>query len=572
MADRSPADGGALSAEQLLTGIGKLIYSLNESVLGIGGRLERLESTLTSMMERSGERLELLTEKVSEPVAAQTPSESADLSVLVEKLDILALLMERTNESLRELVEKASIPVETEPSPDGAALNLLAAKMDDAAALADQTNVHLSALVEVSRLQAAGPAVDLTPVVDAVTSAVDGLREAVTTGPAVLAVMSVSLDDIREKLADGQGALAPLAQSISDQIRAFPPALETASAGMEKLLSGLEELRSAVGAMGPEVVSGMTEATGGMQPILESVREKLSSLDGIMINLYEAMKSMSETRSGEMNAESLRTELDRMAAGLAESAGLLGRTLSEAVEKSDGSRSGLLDEKLAPVVDGLSAIDASLSSLHAAMKGALGGMHTGADERVEALSAAVGKSIEEQAAQLARMTELLTVHAAGVRESRAVDLNRRAIGFYNSGDYPAAGGLLREAIELSPGSPELHANLAHVEAASGNLEEAEACFRKALEADPKLEPAISGLGALMVLGGRSDDGIEFLSGFISGGGEQSPGVMLALARAYAASGRHRDAITLLETALRAAPGHPGIEQELSQYREESPSE
>jgi hypothetical protein len=572
MADRSPADGGALSAEQLLTGIGKLIYSLNESVLGIGGRLERLESTLTSMMERSGERLELLAEKVSEPVTMQTPSEPVDLSVLVERLDGLALLMEQTNDSLRELVEKASSPVEAAQSAGEEPLNLLASKMDEAAVLAEKTNVHLSALVESSRLQAASPSVDLTPVIDAVTSAVDGLREAVAAGPAVLAVMSVSLDDIREKLAEGPGALAPVVQSISDQMSAIPSALGTASVTMEKLMSGLEDLRSAVGALGPEVVSGMAEATSGMQPLLEVIREKLSSLDGILINLYEAMKSMAETRSGEMDAVSLRTELDRLAAGMAESVGLLGRMLSEAVEKSDGSRSGLLEEKLAPIVDGLSAIDASLSSLHSSMTGALGGMHTGADEKVETLSAAVEKSIEDQAAQLSRMTELLTIHAAGVRESRAVELNRRAIGFFNSGDYPAAGKLLREAIELSPESPELHANLAHVEAADGNLEEAEACFRKALAADPGLEPAVSGLGALMLLGGRSDDGIEFLSGFISGGGEQSPGVMLALARAYAAAGRHRDAITLLETALQAAPGHPGIEMELSQYREESPSE
>jgi hypothetical protein len=494
----------------------------------------------------------------------------------VDRLDGLALLMEKAGDRLGELVEKASNPVDTGRTGDDEIRSLLTEKMDGVASLVEQTNVHLSALVDSSRVAADSSTgtstVDFAPVIDAVTSSVDGLRDVVTAGPALLTVMSVSLADIREGLASGHGALAPVVQSVSDSVKDLPAALEAASLKLEKLLTGLADLRMAVGALGPEVARGVGESTSGLQPLLEGIREKLPSLDGIMINLHEAMKSMSEIRSGGMDTESLRIELDRLAAGLTESSGLLGRTFSEAVERSDGSRAGILDEKLAPIVGSLAAIGASLSSLHGAMTGVLSGFQSGADGKVEAISAAVEKSLQEQAAQLLRMTELLTVHAAGVRVARAGELNRRAISFFNSGDYAAARKLLLEALEISPETPELHANLAHVEAASGNLEEAEVRFRKALEADPKLEPAVSGLGALMILGGKPDDGIEFLSGFLSGGGEPSPGVMLALARAYAAAGRHRDAITLLETALQAAPGHPGIEQELSQYREQSPSE
>jgi len=377
---------------------------------------------------------------------------------------------------------------------------------------------------------------------------------------------------IREGLASGHGAYGPVLQSVSDSVRDLPAVLDAAAVRMEKLLAGIEDLRTAVGALGPEIARGAGESTSGMQPLLEGIRDKLPSLDGIMINLHEAMRSMSETRSGGLDAESLRTELDRLSAGLTESAGLLGRTLSEAVGRSDGNRAGIFDEKLVPIVDSLFVIGVLLLLLYGVLTGVLDGFQSGADEKAVAISDAVEKSLREQTAQLGRMTELLSVHAAGVRDARAGELNRRAIGFFNSGDYAAAGKLLQEALEISPESPELHANLAHVEAAAGNLEEAEAGFRKALSIDPKLEPAVSGLGALMILGGKPDDGIEFLSGFLSGGGEQSPGVMLALARAYAAAGRHRDAITLLETALQAAPGHPGIEQELAQYREESRSE
>lgn len=192
-------------------------------------------------------------------------------------------------------------------------------------------------------------------------------------------------------------------------------------------------------------------------------------------------------------------------------------------------------------------------------------------EKVEEISRAVTESGDEQKESLEKMTELLTLHSVELSDSQVRDLNRRAVVFFNNGEYDLAAGVLDEAIGLAPESPELYANMAHVCAARGDLDTAEANFRKALEADPGLEPALSGLGTLLVHTGRPDETIEFLTGLFSEDAEPSVGVMLAMSRAYAATGRHTDAVTLLERAAETAPGHPGVEQELAQYREDPQS-
>jgi len=502
MAERSPAEGGALSAEQLLTGIGKLIYTLNESVLGIGGRLERLETSMRSVLE--------------------------------ERLDGIASLVERTNAGLAELAAKQG------PAPEPAVVP------------------------------------DPTPAIEAVVSSVDCLRESVSAAPATLSSIEASLAEIRDRLAPREDALAPLVKAVSDATGEIPAMLVTLSGRMDELVGGIDSVRSTVEGLGAGIAAVVTESGSGIRPVLEGVRERLASLDGIMISLYEAVKGLSGPSSGSADLEALKPGLERMAATLSESAGLLGSTLTGALERSDASRSVLLEERLAPVVERLSTLQEGVESLRESLRESLTGTIAGLREEtagtVRSLSEAVEKGIADQAEQIGRMTGLLETHAAEVGGARAGELNRRAIASFNEGDLDTARKLLSEALGIRPESPELHANLAHVEAAAGDLGKAEAGFRKALEIDPALEPAVSGLGALMVFDGRPEDGIRFLSGFIAGGGEQSPGVMLALARAYASSGRHRDAVELLERALQAAPGHPGIETELAQYREDATAE
>jgi len=407
--------------------------------------------------------------------------------------------------------------------------------------------------------------------VEAVTAAVEGLREAVNSGPAVLAGMDASLSDIREKITSQGETLTPAVQSASEGIREIPASLEALSGRVDAVLASIDELGASMGEVGQGIVGSVEESGASTLPVLGDIREKLSLLDGIMINLNEAMKSVTGASAGEADHGALRDELEKLSAGIARSAETVGRTVTEALEKSDGCRGETLQEKLVPMIEGISGLTEGLEKVRTEVTEALKAIETGTVQKVDAISAAVEKGLESQSEELGRMTELLTVHSEDVRENRTAELNRRAIVFYNNAEYSEARKLLAEALETSPDSPELLANLAHVCGAEGDLEEAENYFRKALDVDPELEPAVSGLGALMLMGGRPDETIKFLTGFIEGGGNQSPEIFLALARAYVGAGRHKDAVAILETALRAAPGHPEIERELSMYREDMPT-
>lgn len=549
MAERSTADSGALSAEQLLTGIGKLIYSLNESVQGIGNRLERLEGSLGSLLET--------------------------------KLDGISAQLEKAGGHLEMLAEREpAAAVQAEPIQGGPPVPGLTEGFEGIAALLEQANSSLGELVEKQRsitaqpdtaVQGSPPPLDLVPVVEAVTTAVEGLREAVSAGPAVLAGMDAALSDIRMRMTSDSEALAPMVKSASDGIREIPASLEAVSGRVDAVLASVDELRTSMSEIGQSIVGGVEEAGAMTLPVLGEMREKLSLLDGIMINLNESMKSVNSATTGETAPQAMMAELEKLSAGIARSAETIGRTVAEALEKSDGSRGETLQENLVPMIEGIAGLAEGLEKVRVDVTEALKVIETGTARKVETISLAVENGLESQSEELGRMTELLTVHAKGVLENRTAELNRRAIVFYNNAEYPEARKLLEEALEASPESPELLANLAHVCGAMGDLEEAESSFRKALEADPGLEPAVSGLGALMLMGGRPDETIQFLTGFIDGGGTQSPGVFLALARAYVGSGRHTDAISILETALRTAPGHPEIERELAMYREDMPT-
>ena len=102
------------------------------------------------------------------------------------------------------------------------------------------------------------------------------------------------------------------------------------------------------------------------------------------------------------------------------------------------------------------------------------------------------------------------------------------------------------------------------------MEEAEQLFRKALEITPDLEPAVSGLGLLMVKTDRAEETIEFLKNAIPET-DMSVRTVIALSRALAAVGKHAEAVELLETSLRGAPEHPDLKQELAGYGQEEKS-
>lgn len=169
-----------------------------------------------------------------------------------------------------------------------------------------------------------------------------------------------------------------------------------------------------------------------------------------------------------------------------------------------------------------------------------------------------------------QMVDLTARFADKAEEDRIVDLNARAIKHFNHGEFSEAEALFSQALNLSPENSELLCNTAHLKAAMEDMDEAEKLFRKALEFSPELEPAISGLGMLMVKTGRAEETIEFLKNALPDI-EMSVRTVIALSRAFAAVDKHSEAVELLETSLRGTPDHPDLKEELAGYGHEEKS-
>lgn len=186
------------------------------------------------------------------------------------------------------------------------------------------------------------------------------------------------------------------------------------------------------------------------------------------------------------------------------------------------------------------------------------------ESAIEAVKNELSEGLGKNTAILAGMQEVTERFAGKALEEGIGTLNRSAIHHYNIGEYEAAILDLTEAINLDAGRAEVWCNLAHAQAAKGSVSEAEASFRKALELEPDLDQAVSGLGVLLLAGGRSGESISLLERFMSA---ETPSIrtMIAYSRALAASGRHSDAVSTLERAVLLAPGNPDVKAELAAY-------
>jgi len=169
-----------------------------------------------------------------------------------------------------------------------------------------------------------------------------------------------------------------------------------------------------------------------------------------------------------------------------------------------------------------------------------------------------------------QMVDITSKFADKAEEDRIHDLNTRAVTHFNHGEFSEAEALWSQALNLSPENSELLCNTAHLKAAMEEMEEAERLFRKALEISPDMEPAVSGLGMLMVSTGRADETIEFLKNVLVNG-EPSVRTTIAYTRALSEMDRHDEAVELLETSLRAAPGNHDLLEELAKYGHEEKS-
>jgi tetratricopeptide (TPR) repeat protein len=189
---------------------------------------------------------------------------------------------------------------------------------------------------------------------------------------------------------------------------------------------------------------------------------------------------------------------------------------------------------------------------------------------LESIKEELEKGLKMNTDMTSQMVDLTAKFVDRAEEDRITDLNTRAIGHFNRGEYTESEALFSQALNLAPENSELLCNTAYLKAAMEEMEEAEQLFRKALEITPDLEPAVSGLGLLMVKTDRAEETIEFLKNAIPET-DMSVRTVIALSRALAAVGKHAEAVELLETSLRGAPEHPDLKQELAGYGQEEKS-
>jgi superkiller protein 3 len=111
----------------------------------------------------------------------------------------------------------------------------------------------------------------------------------------------------------------------------------------------------------------------------------------------------------------------------------------------------------------------------------------------------------------------------------------------------------RKAIELNPKLAAFHYDLGLAQAKQNRLDDAIACYRKAIELNPKFVPAYQRLAAILLSQQRDFDGaIEVIQKVISLQPDlAAPHVNLG--RALSSKGREREAIASFRNALRIEP-------------------
>jgi tetratricopeptide (TPR) repeat protein len=462
----------------------------------------------------------------------------------------------------------------------------------------------------------------ISTAMEAASGSTSGLETSLTrTGESVSSALAQASAQIREDMKIQLEKLASIEQAL-------PTAGEGGHAKTIEAMTALKADLSALSAAASTIVS-RDPAASLLEPI-SSVKTELAASAASAATVMEAsLKKAAEDLTGGLTQSRqetlavlsvLDTRISGLAGSLAEMGTLVGQSsqpavqaaaalgdlkiqvasvgeaLTTAMESAGRDSTSALSLKLdvlsqavaalAPAVDRMqSSMETRLSGFEEKAGGALEGVGTALDSHGRALDAhgkaldAHGKALEtmqstlvqsaeSQNGTLGTMQQLLQVHRDAVLREQVEDLNNEAIHFFNDGRPNEAMASLEKAIALEPDRAELWTNLGHVRSSSDDIEGAEQCFRKALTLQAGLEPALSGLGILLVKAGRAQETLEFLRRFIEDA-TPSARVAIAYARALTAQGRHAEAAALLQKAASATPGNPDIEAELARYTEKS---
>jgi len=412
-----------------------------------------------------------------------------------------------------------------------------------------------------------------------------------TTGEAAAADLTPlleKLDELKEVLEKEPSEAGPGDPEVSGVLAGKLQAIETVLS--KEILPSIKDAGSKEAASSIDLtpviekidaVSAAVEKTVAMdelKPLLEGLSASFSKLPSEMSDSLKKLKESDSSNPMETVEKKLtevynkleeilktsgdREYVDTITAGIAE---VKEQLVSSGVQVLEVVRA--VPDKIDKMGGDLSEAMKSLSENTGAMLDKTGKNIIESGKSLESIKEELEKGLKTNTDVAGQMVDLTAKFVDRVEENRVTELNTRAIGHFNRGEYTESEALFTQALNLAPENSELLCNTAHLKAAMEQMEEAEQFFRKALEITPDLEPAVSGLGLLMVKTNRAEETIEFLKNAIPEE-DMSVRTVIALSRAYAAVGRHAEAVELLETSLRGAPEHPGLKEELAGYGQE----
>lgn len=168
--------------------------------------------------------------------------------------------------------------------------------------------------------------------------------------------------------------------------------------------------------------------------------------------------------------------------------------------------------------------------------------------------------------QIIRGLSLLTVSAllAGCSSMGGNMANSSGMGYFERGNYMAAGEQFQRALASDPDNPDYMANLARVRMTAGDAPGAEQLYRQALTVQPSHQPAYHGLAELMLAQNRGQEATAMLSTWASSQ-PYNPEPQIELAWLQRELGNHRESGNALQKALQINPGNSTALAHLGQH-------
>jgi tetratricopeptide (TPR) repeat protein len=140
-----------------------------------------------------------------------------------------------------------------------------------------------------------------------------------------------------------------------------------------------------------------------------------------------------------------------------------------------------------------------------------------------------------------------------------------ALARMNAGDLSGAEEAARRAVAIRDGSALAHLVLADALLRARRFDEAAASYQAALERDPRLPRARSGLGIALSQAGRHEAAVVALTAALAAD-PRNVAARTALAWSLGQLGRRDEAIAELERALALAPGDARLRRNLELLR------